>query len=353
MSRNSDMTNQSSLIPARIVQRPRISVIVPARNEEAHIEQCIRSIREQDVEGGLELIVADGSSTDRTVSLARGAGAIVVDNPSGAIPTGLNAGLSAARGEVVVRFDAHAVMPPGYIQACLRALDEEPGAVCVGGWRRVESRGPWGRATAAALASRLGVGNPRIWRRPGNGDGRVDLETVPLGCWTTDALRRAGGWNRRYLRNEDFELNHRLRRAGGRIVFDPAIWSIYKPRERLPALARQYLDYGRAKALMMLEAPESLRPRQVAPLGLAAAAAAALGPRTPVRVPGRALLAAYALLVTAVALRSPEKWRTAAVLVTMHAAWGAGVVVGLAGNVATRLHHLLAATPRPREASTP
>ena len=98
-------------------------MIVPARDEAAHIERCLRSILAQEVDGGLEVIVADGGSSDATARLAKAAGARVVDNPGRTTPAGLNRALAAAQGEVIVRFDAHAEMPPGYVAACLRGLD--------------------------------------------------------------------------------------------------------------------------------------------------------------------------------------------------------------------------------------
>ena len=308
---------------------------MPARNEAAHIEACVRSILSQRVDGQLEVVVADGRSSDETDYLASAAGAVVVDNPDGKTPAGLNAALAAARGDVVVRFDAHAEMPPGYIAACLRALEDEPGAVNVGGWREVVPAGPWGRATAAALASRLGVGNPRIWRRPAPGEKRVDVDTVPLGCFRSSELRAAGGWNEDFARNQDFELNHRLRAAGGRVVFDPEVWSIYRPRESLRAVARQYWDYGHFKALMLARAPRSFRPRQAAPVALVATAAAAVTP-TPAAPIAWGAVGAYALLIVAASVRLRGGWRTAPVLVVMHWSWGLGVVVGLGGVVARR-----------------
>jgi succinoglycan biosynthesis protein ExoA len=307
---------------------PRVSVVVPARDEEAHIRACVRSILEQELDGGVEVVVADGCSGDRTAERARAAGAVVVPNPAGTTPAGLNAALRRARGEIVVRFDAHAEMPSGYLAACVRALDRQPGApVCVGGWRRVAGQGPWGRATAAALASPFGVGNPRIWRSPDDGDGPVEVDTVALGAWFADRLRALGGWNERYVRNQDFELNYRLRRSGGRVVFDPEVWSIYRPRESPAALARQYWDYGRFKAMLLAEQPASLRPRQLAPVGLVATAVAAALPGL-TRRPARAALAVYGITVGAVAARSGAGWRAAAVLATMHLTWGAGLVAG-------------------------
>jgi succinoglycan biosynthesis protein ExoA len=308
-------------------EHPRVSVIIPARNEERHIGACVRSILSQDVaDAGLEVIVADGRSIDGTAKAARRAGATVVANPDGSIPAGLNAALAQCRGDVIVRFDAHAEMPPGYIAACLRALYGQVGPVCVGGWRRVAGHGPWGRATAAALASRFGVGNARLWRQPDSNE-PVEVETVPLGCWSAQELRAIGGWSERFRRNEDFELNHRLQRAGGRVIFDPTIWSVYKPRETPAEIARQYWDYGRFKALMLAEAPGSLRPRQLAPVALLGTFAAAVLPGR-ARWPARAALGAYATTLAVISARSRAGWRTAAVIALMHLTWGAGVVVG-------------------------
>ena len=314
----------------------RVSVVIPARNEQEHIANCVRSILRQGVDADVEVVVADGRSTDRTADLARAAGASVVPNPAGTTPAGLNAALRSARGDVVVRFDAHAEMPPGYLAACLAALERQRGtAACVGGWRRVAGRGPWGRATAAALASRFGVGNPRLWTSPRRGAQPVEVDSVALGAWSAADLRALGGWNERYLRNQDFELNHRLRRAGGRVVFDPGVWSVYRPRESPAAIARQYWDYGRFKALMVTAQPRSLRPRQLAPLALLATVAAASVPGR-LSSPARATVGIYGVTLGAVAARSGAGWRTAATLATMHLAWGAGFVVGLVEQAAKR-----------------
>jgi succinoglycan biosynthesis protein ExoA len=326
----------SADISSSAAARPRVSVIVPARNEEEHIEACVRSILGQDADGGLEVIVADGNSRDQTAAVARRAGAVVVPNSGGNTPAGLNAALAYGRGDIVVRFDAHAEMSPGYVAACLRALDRERGPACVGGWRRVAGRGPWGHATAAALASRFGVGNPRLWRAPAAGEGPREVDTVALGCWPAEQLRAIGGWDERYVRNQDFELNHRLRRAGGRVVFDPQIWSIYKPRESPAAIARQYWQYGRYKAQLLAEEPRSLRARQLAPIGLLTATALAVLP-SGARGVARLGLAAYAATLAGVAARTTAGWRTATVLVTMHVTWGAGLAAGIAELGANRL----------------
>jgi hypothetical protein len=153
------------------------------------------------------------------------------------------------------------------------------------------------------------------------------VDTIPFGCFRAETLRQVGGWSSAFHANQDFELNHRLRRDGHRVVFDPAIWSIYRPRESLAAIARQYWRYGRWKAVTLSLAPASLRPRQLAPPGLLAIGLAAAVP-TRAAPPARVALGAYALALSAVALRARGGWRTPVVLATMHTAWATGLVAG-------------------------
>lgn len=306
----------------------RVSVIVPARNEAAYIDACVRSIRDQEVGADVEVIVADGRSWDETAARAARAGAMVVENPECTTPMALNRGLAVATGDVILRFDAHSEMMPGYIRACLRALDDDPTVVNVGGWCEVQGVGAWGRAVAAALQSPLGVGNPRLWRRPRVGAGRRYVETVPFGCFRAGALRAAGGWRPDLVRNQDFELNHRLRVAGGRIVFDPSISFVYRPRESLRAVSRQYREFGRWKAVVLAGSPQSVRPRQFAPLILVATVLLALAPGRA----GRAGQAGAAVYAGAIALeaRRVGDWRVAPVLATIHLSWAIGLLAGTA-----------------------
>lgn len=313
----------------RTVSGTLLSVVIPARNEGLYIAACIESVRAQVVPLPVEILVVDGRSSDDTAERARAAGAVVVTNEQTNTPAALNVGLAAARGDVFVRFDAHAEMPAGYLAACLSALREEERAMNVGGWRSVVPDGPWGAAIGAALASKVGVGNAIIWRRPSDAASRRDIDTVPLGCWWTEDLRRLGGWDERLLRNQDFELNHRIRETGGRVVFDPAIWSLYRPRESLRSLGRQYWQYGRFKAIVLSRAPRSLRPRQLAPVALLAVVALSAAP-TAAAPRARFLLAAYVAMLGAVAAVSRGGWRTVPVLATIHLSWGAGLVYSAA-----------------------
>jgi succinoglycan biosynthesis protein ExoA len=312
-----------------------VSVIVPALNEARHIQACVRSILAQETDAEVEVLVIDGGSTDGTADVARAAGATVVDNPDRVIPAALNRGLESACGEIVLRFDGHSEMPPAYIAASLRALEEVDGAGSVGGWCEVRASGPWGTALGEALASPLGIGYPLRWRRPPPGAPRMMVDTVHFGCYSRDVLRELGGWREDILTNEDFELDYRLRQAGYKIVFDPAIWATYRPRESFGEIARQYFRYGRWKAEMLAGAPASVRPRQLAPPALLAALAGAALP-TPLRTPARAAVAAYAVLIAVAAARSESGWRLAALLPAIHLSWGAGLITHLPGASARR-----------------
>jgi succinoglycan biosynthesis protein ExoA len=281
----------------------------------------------------LEVIVVDGGSRDGTGELARHEGAIVIDNPERTIPAALNLGLAAAHGDVLARFDAHSEMTPGYLEACLSALASDPTALNAGGWCEARATGPWGGALAAALSSPFGVGNARLWRRPAEGSTRTHVDSVPFGCYRASALRSVGGWENGLPVNEDFELNARLRGAGGRVVFDPSIRALYHPRETLAAIARQYWRHGRWKAAMLKRSPRSLRPRQLAPPVLLASVALALVPRREAAA-ARVALAAYAAGVGLASARAGGGFRTAVVLASVHLSWGSGFLYGLASGSA-------------------
>jgi succinoglycan biosynthesis protein ExoA len=298
----------------------------------------VRSVLAQEIEGTLEVLVIDGRSSDGTGELARAAGATVIDNPQRVIPTALNRGLAAARGRVILRFDAHGEMPPGYVAACLRALEEVDGAAVVGGWCEVRGVGPWGRALGEALASRIGIGNARRWRRPPPNYGRHEVDTVHFGCFRRELVEELGGWREDILSNEDFERDYRVRASGRKVVFDPSIWSVYHPRESFRAIARQFLNYGRWKAEVIALAPGSVRPRQLAPPALLIVCAAA-AIRSPLARPALAALAAYAVVVTATAARSAAGWRLGALLVTIHVCWGAGLIARLPIAALRRVRH--------------
>jgi succinoglycan biosynthesis protein ExoA len=306
---------------ARGSENPTVSVIVPVLNEEAHIGACLDAIRAQTYPDIIEVLVADGGSTDRTREIAaRYPRVRVLDNPRRLQAGGLNVGLAEALGEVTVRIDGHTIVSWDYVAHCVASL-QLTGAAMVGGMMVPLRRGDWvQRGVAVAMASRLGAGPSRF--HVGGAAGWVD--TVYLGCYRTDLARRVGGYDIALVPNEDAEFAQRISRLGG-VWFDPAIRASYVPRSHLSAVALQFLRYGRARAATVRRHPRSLAPRQLmAPLLV-------LGLLSSWRRP---VALAYATVVSVRAAAEVRRDPSAAaglllVLPTMHLPWGAGFLAGL------------------------
>ncbi|ACV05902.1 glycosyltransferase family 2 protein [Kytococcus sedentarius] len=306
-----------------------ISVIMPVLNEEADLADSVAAVLAQDAPGELELVLACGPSTDRTWEVAAGLAArdprvTVIENPTGRTPDGLNAALEVARHPVVVRVDAHGELSPGYLRTAVEVL-ERTGAANVGGVMHAVGRTDFERAVAVAMGSPLGVGGARF--HTGGEEGESD--TVYLGSFRREWLDRVGGYDPRFDRAQDWEMNWRIRQAGGHVWFTPAMRVDYRPRRSLRALARQYRDYGRWRRVVAATHEGSINLRYLAPptalVACAVGAVAGLAWRPAWAVPGAYLAAVTAgglwearEQAPAVALRVP------AVVATMHMAWGWG-----------------------------
>lgn len=222
-----------------------VSVIVPCRNEVKNIDSFFNSLAKQDLAGiDWEVVVADGMSDDGTREKLRkqcqqNPRIRMIDNPSRTAPTGLNAAIRAARSDIILRMDVHTEYKSDYIQRSLEVL-AQTGAASVGGACIARGSGYVGRAIAAAFHSGFAVGGAR-WHQPAH-EGPAD--TVHLGCWRREVLNRIGMFDETLVRNQDDELNFRLRRAGGVLWQSPKIVAWYSPRSSLSALFRQYFQYG-------------------------------------------------------------------------------------------------------------
>ena len=244
-----------------------VTVVVPARNEEANLGPCLSSILEQDWPN-LQVLVVDGASTDGTAAIIesfarRDPRVELLVNPDRTIPRSLNLALRAARGSWLVRVDAHACVPPDYVRRLMRHL--ESGAWGgVGGRKDGQGVTPAGRAIAAAMASPFGVGNSTYHH------GRCvrTVDHIPFGAYPTALARELGGWDERLLANEDFEFDYRVRRHGRQLLFDPELKIGWQCRQSVPDLFRQYRRYGRGKADVARLHPASLQPRHVVAPGL-------------------------------------------------------------------------------------
>jgi glycosyltransferase involved in cell wall biosynthesis len=320
-------------------ESPAVSIIIPCFNEQATISLLLDAIRQQTFPlDRLEVVIADGMSTDRTRDVILEYQAAnpelrlcVVDNPARVIPAGLNLALEAAQGDIIIRLDAHSVPRPDYVQRCVAALQAGLGENVGGVWEiQPGGKGGMSRAIAVAAAHPLGVGDARY--RYTNRAGEVD--TVPFGAYRRDFVQNLGKYDATLLTNEDYELNVRIRQAGGRIYLDPDIRSTYFARPTLASLIRQYWRYGYWKFRMLQKYPQTLRWRQAMPpvfvAGLILVFVAGLWwrPAWFILVFG---LAIYFLVLLAVglllALRQKDPallWGVPLAILAMHITWGAG-----------------------------
>lgn len=297
-----------------------MSVIVPARGSADVLPHALESIENQTYPNIVEVVVA--AADDVSARAAETAGATVVRNEAGTAPAGLNSAIEATSGEIIVRCDAQSVLPPNYVARAVETL-ERTGAANVGGMQVPVGETPWERAIAAAMSSPFGAGDARY--RVGGDEGPV--ETVYLGVFRRDALERVGGYDKRFVRNQDYELNHRLIAAGEMVWFDPELQVQYRPRSSLDQLARQYLDYGRAKR-QFARIHRRLRWRQLAAPALVVVLLTSLVVSIWVPV-ALTMTAAYALGLLVVGLASGvNALGVAAALGTMHLSWGWGFLTG-------------------------
>ena len=324
-----------------------VSVIIPCRNEERTIGLVLDALARQTYpRDRMETILADGHSTDGTRKRIRdfqkahpGMGIRLIDNPGRTAPAGLNAGLLASVGEIVVRMDAHAIPDPDYVEQCVRTLAETRCEAAGGMWEiRPGAPGIVARAIAAAAGSPFGAGGVRY--RVGGKPGEVD--SVPFGSFRREIFDRLGYFNEQVPVNEDYEFHYRVRAAGGRIYFSPAIRSQYIARSDFRALIRQYFSYGHQKAAMLSFHPGSIRIRQLIPalftLSVAAGAVGAVFSPTLAIMLGLELLAYgtadFVFSFWEAARRKDPAISPALLLVffCIHTAWGAGFWIGGARN---------------------
>lgn len=316
-----------------------ISVVIPARNESAHIGATLDSVRSQ-TRTNLQIIVVDNASTDETASIVRSHSdederVELLSNPDVSIPRSLNIALAASEGRWFVRVDAHSTIPADYVDKAVTRLEEGKWAG-VGGRKDAVGTTPEGKAIAVALASKFGVGNS-VYHY---GTSVQTVDHIPFGSYRTDLLKEMGGWNDELVANEDYELDYRLRLAGHELLFDPAISISWECRQSLAELWRQYRRYGRGKADVAQLHPESLALRHLAAPTLVAAwiAAAAL----PGRHKKRRKALAFGPYAVALALATRESrealdgdaagYALPAAFVAMHIGWGVGFWEQLISN---------------------
>ena len=258
--------------------RPPVSVIVPCRNEARFIERCLASIFANDYPPDLmEVIVADGLSTDGTRDILRALAERerrlrILDNPERITPVALNRAIAVSFGDIVLRFDAHAVMPRDYIRRCVELLQSSAAQNAGGSIRTIaQSNGPFAGPIVAALSSRFGVGNSTFRTVADRNSSGSELprraDTVFGGCWHKSLFARIGGFNEKLIRSQDIELNLRIARAGGTIMLDPEIVCDYYARSTLRSFWSHNFSNG-VWAVLPFAASDivPVRPRHLIPL---------------------------------------------------------------------------------------
>lgn len=306
---------------------PDVDVVMPILNEVDHLEDAVQSIRAQTYPGRVRVIIAVGPSSDGTEAVAARLAAssddlVVVTNPSGRTPSALNRAIEAGSAPIVVRVDGHSQLSAGYIRRSVEIL-RATAASNVGGIQRPEPTTAFEQIVADATTSVLGTGGAAY--RLGTEAGAVD--TVYLGVFDRRAIEAVGLFDESLVRNQDYELNIRLREAGGIVWFDPSLSVGYTPRSSWKRLARQYYEYGWWKSVVMRKHPQSVRVRQVIPpvAVIGVAAGVVVGPKwRPALLVPFVYLAAVATSVRHVA----RPVRTAAALGVIHTTWAIGLIRG-------------------------
>lgn len=333
----------------------RVAVIIPTLNEAERIGGLLAQIAQQPGDLVLDILVADGGSTDGTRAIVETAAGLdprirLVDNPERIQSAGVNRAVALAdsRIDILVRVDAHAFYPDDYIPRIVAAFTATGANMVAVGMRTVAST-CLQRGIAAASNSRIGTGGAA--HRVGGASGFVD-HGHHAGM-SRSMFERVGGYDRSFVANEDAELDLRVRKAGGRIWLAADIQVEYLPRTTLRRLFTQYWRYGRGRAQTFRKHGERLRPRQMLPpmLVIGLALSILLSPLAPTLL---LLPVAYLLALGLATLMLWRKERRPCTLLalpaaaTMHIAWGTGFCVAL---LSTSARPVRSSTPRWSRAS--
>ena len=247
-----------------LMSEPSVSVIIPVLNEERFLKQSVQAILNQNYSGQFEIILALGPSKDQTnviaQELVQDKRIKLVENPSGRTASALNNAIKNSNFDIIVRLDGHAIVDSSYIKNAVNTLLES-GADNVGGLMKAEGTNAFEKSVAAAMTSKFGVGNAPF--HVGGKSGEVD--TVYLGTFRKSALERVGYFDESFIRAQDWEMNYRIRKTGGKIWFNPDLVVSYRPRKNILQLAKQYFEYGQWRKQVTKTYPETVSMRYLAP----------------------------------------------------------------------------------------
>ena len=325
---------------------PGVSYVMPVLNEVTEVRAAVASLLAHEYAGEIEIVLALGPSIDGTNELVEEMSAAdpriqAVPNPVGSTPAGLNVAIRASSHPVVVRVDAHSVLPPEYTAIAVRTLLES-GADNVGGIMRAEGRTPFEKAVARAYGSRVGLGGT-----PHHVGGQAGpAETAYLGVFRRERLVAVGLFDEGIKRGQDWELNRRLRTTGGTVWFTPELVVTYRPRPSLRRLVRQFVATGLWRGELARRFPSGNGIRYFVPpamvvavtlgivAGIVGVVGALVGTGAAWALLGFVIPAVYVLFVVVAALASARQESAATtawllvVLPCIHIGWGVGFVIG-------------------------
>jgi len=327
---------------------PKVSVIVPCYNEETTIGLLLEAVYQQTFpKQDMEVIIADGMSSDQTREKVAEFSKtypeliiVLVDNPKRIIPAALNCAINASHGEFIIRLDAHSMPSTDYVERCVRELLANRAENVGGIWKIQPGKDDWiAKSISLAASHPLGVGDA-LYRYTTEAQ---YVDTVPFGAFRRELFDRIGLFDETLLTNEDYELNTRIRKSGGRVWLDPMIQSVYFSRSNLRDLGKQYFRYGYWKWHMLRRYPETLRWRQALPPAfvLSIAALFLLAPffRICLILLGIVLLFySLSLIIASWPIANQERDIRLLIgiplaIVTMHYCWGSGFLWSLVKSI--------------------
>jgi succinoglycan biosynthesis protein ExoA len=321
---------------------PLVTVVMPIRDEVKFIEHSLDAVFLQDYPSDrLEIIVADGMSQDGTQEVVADLQSAhpnlrLIANPKQIMPSGANAAIKQTQGEIILLLGGHTEIPSDYIRLCVECLIENE-ADCVGGAVESIGDGYIGEVIAVAMSSPFGVGGSDF-RTADNNTQPISTDTVPFGAYRRGVFERIGLFNEEMVRHQDYEFHYRLRKSGGKILLLPSLKATYYVRSTLPALWRQYWQYGLWKGRFLRRYPDSLKLRHLIPplFMLAVLASGLLAMISDIGLWSLGfVLSAYFIFLLAATTKMTLNGRLKyapvlpVVLICLHISWGLGVWAGL------------------------
>lgn len=244
-----------------------VSIIIPCKNEEKHIESCILSLlNQEEISDQLEILVVDGMSLDRTRQIVSEISKIylnvrLLDNIKSITPTALNIGIQSSQGKYIAILGAHAIYEKDFLAECLKLMYLKQDVVCVGGPISSISNSIFGKAVSLAMSSRVGVGNAK--HRFPDYEGYAEMACFPM--FRSEVFSKYGLYDEEFVKNQDDEFCYRLTSAGEKVFLSPKVKSSYYVRDTPKKLFKQYFDYGYWRVVFMKKHKTTISFRQIVP----------------------------------------------------------------------------------------